>query len=144
MKNLNVINLLLLALFVALSSCLDRSSASVDDHALTQSIDVRTDKTPYVRQHLEELFERFQVEVYFAGHEHDLQYQTPENKYTHHIVRRAGSEVRPTSKLNYTQLAAFRNAFVAVSATTESMPIQFIDAKGKPLFKNEIEKNSNQ
>lgn len=100
----------------------------------------RLNKTKDVRGHLEKVLMKHQVDVYFAGHEHDLQHIKNPNYNTHHIVSGAGSEVRPTAMMEYSLFAKDIHGFVSASATKEQLLIQFIDYKGRLLHQYSIEK----
>jgi predicted phosphodiesterase len=95
-------------------------------------------ETEDIRQSFESLFEKYKVDVYFAGHEHDLQHQKPKN--VHYFVSGAGSEVRPTGKAPYTQFSQSTHGFMAVSLTEKQLLIQVIDFKGKIIYKTDISK----
>ncbi len=98
----------------------------------------RKDRPNNVKKHLEYLFEKYRVNAYFAGHEHDLQYQKPQNVKTHHFVSGAGSQVRPTSYANYTKFAKSIQGFMIVSLTEKEMFVQIVDWKGRIIYKTSI------
>ena len=100
----------------------------------------RKEDTSYSRWHLEDIFEENKVDAYFAGHEHDLQHQKPENKYTHHFVSGAGSEIRPTGKMDFTRFSQSIQGFMAVSVKTDQMLVQVIDYEGNMIYKTIITK----
>ncbi|UXX77935.1 metallophosphoesterase [Reichenbachiella carrageenanivorans] len=100
----------------------------------------RLNDTQNVRGHLEKVLKKHEVDVYFAGHEHDLQHiQNPSYK-THHIISGAGSEVRPTAKMEYSLFAASIQGFVAASATREQLLLQFISYEGEVIYRYNIKK----
>ncbi len=101
----------------------------------------RKEDTPFVRNHLEPLLEKYKVDAYFAGHEHDLQHQKPENVFTHHFVSGAGAETRPTGKLPFTKFSNAESGFMAVSLLQHKMLIQVINWKGEILYQTEINNN---
>jgi hypothetical protein len=90
----------------------------------------RVDDVNYVRNHLEPLFDKYEVDVYIAGHEHDLQHIKLENHPTHHLVSGAGSEVRPTGYLESTVFAKSIQGFLVVGLKAEGIDIQFVDLHG--------------
>lgn len=100
----------------------------------------RIEATSDVRSHLEPLLTRNNVDVYFAGHEHDMQYIKPKGKL-HHFISGAGSEVRPTGMLDFSKYAISEHGFMAVSVTKDKMLVQVIDYKGNVLQKTVINKN---
>jgi 3',5'-cyclic AMP phosphodiesterase CpdA len=86
------------------------------------------------------VFEKHKVDVYFAGHEHDLQHQQPKGKVTNHFVSGAGSETRPTNKAEMTKFSASSHGFMAVTLQAEQLLVQVIDDKGRILYKTVIKK----
>ncbi len=100
----------------------------------------RVDDEAYVRNHLEPLFEKHKVDMYFAGHEHDLQHQKPADVYTNHFVSGAGSEVRPTGKTDFTKFAESQPGFMSASLTANSCLIQAINEKGQVIYKTELKR----
>lgn len=86
------------------------------------------------------LFEKHKIDVYFAGHEHDLQHQQPKGKTVNHFVSGAGSEKRPTGKAEMTKFSASAHGFMAVSLQADNLLIQVIDEQGKILYKTTITK----
>ncbi|MEP2026838.1 MAG: metallophosphoesterase [Reichenbachiella sp.] len=100
----------------------------------------RIEDTQDMRGHLEKVLQKHEVDVYFAGHEHDLQHiQNPAYK-THHIISGAGSEVRPTGKMEYSLFAASQHGFTTASATKEQLLFQFINHEGEVIYKYSIKK----
>lgn len=57
----------------------------------------RANDVSFIRNHLEPILEKYKVDASFTGNEHDLQYQKPKDKHTHHFVSGAGSDVRPAN-----------------------------------------------
>lgn len=88
---------------------------------------------------LEPLFKKYNVDVYFCGHEHDLQHLKPEGK-THYVVSGAGSELRETSYLPISKFAASVQGFCAASVTSNELLLQMIDYKGNVIYKTTITK----
>jgi len=94
----------------------------------------RVDDKSYVRTHIESILTKHKVDIYFAGHEHDLQYIKPTSQPTHHIISGAGSEVRPVGNMEYTKFAKSVQGFVMSTITADSIHHQFIDYKGNLLY----------
>lgn len=99
----------------------------------------RVDEPNYTRSHLEKIFVKHNVDVYFAGHEHDLQYIKPEGA-THYFVSGSGSEVRPTGKLPISKFAESIQGFMAVSVLKKQMSVQVVDYLGNLIYKITITK----
>lgn len=94
----------------------------------------RRDDISYMRQHTEDKLDNHGVQVYFCGHEHDLQHIAPEGHRTHHFVSGAGAEVRPTGEIEGTRFAKSETGFLIVSMTSEEMLVQAVNWKGEVLY----------
>lgn len=100
----------------------------------------RLNATKDIRNALDPILNRHNVDIYFAGHEHDLQYIKPEGK-THHFISGAGSEVRKTGLIEgMSKFAASIQGFMAVTITKTKMLIQVIDYKGNIIYITSIVK----
>jgi len=87
------------------------------------------------------ILEKNNVQVYFAGHEHDLQYQKPTNSSVHYLVSGSGSEVRPnTPDPQMTRFAQAISGFMAASIHGDIMKVHIIDYQGNTLYQTEISK----
>lgn len=100
----------------------------------------RLGETDQIKNSLEPIFKKNKVDIYFAGHEHDLQYIKPEGS-VHHFISGAGSEVRPTGMMNTSQFAASVQGFMAVSISHKKMLVQVINYKGEVIYTKEITKD---
>jgi predicted phosphodiesterase len=100
----------------------------------------RLGKTECMQKALEYIFEKYKVDAYFAGHEHDLQIQQLPQKHTLHLISGAGSEVRPTGKQAYTLFAESIPGFMAVAVAEGALEIQVVGMEGKVLFRHEVKK----
>ncbi len=81
---------------------------------------------------LNPLIEKHGVDVYFCGHEHDLQHLKPPGK-THYIISGAGSAVRETGTGPETIFSASVSGFALVRLTAEGMNLYFIDYEGNVI-----------
>jgi len=77
--------------------------------------------------------EKYKVDLYLAGHEHDLQHQKPEGTVDY-IVSGAGSSTRPTSKKEMTKFAEAVSGFAAFTCTSDSLTTYFINYKGDNIY----------
>lgn len=102
----------------------------------------RNGETDDLKNHLEKVLHRHKIDLYLAGHEHDLQYIKPAGP-THHIISGAGSEVRPTGMLPSSVYAESIQGFVALSATKQKLVFQMIDYQGNLLYKGDISRQEN-
>jgi tartrate-resistant acid phosphatase type 5 len=99
---------------------------------------VRRDKMLEVKKAFLPIFEKHKVNVYFSGHEHDLQHQKPAG-FTHYFVSGAGSEIRPVTKDSLqTKFAISDHGFMTVNLYKDSMNLKAINYLGKELYKTLI------
>ncbi|MBV6644877.1 MAG: metallophosphoesterase [Cyclobacteriaceae bacterium] len=85
------------------------------------------------------IFEKHQVQVYFNGHEHDMQHLKPPGK-THYVISGSGSKTRETGKGPYTRFSGSRLGFVYVRLTSKEMLIQYVDNAGEVLHEASVKK----
>lgn len=101
---------------------------------------VRREKMLDVRSAFLHIFEKHKVDVYFAGHEHDLQHQKPEG-YTHYFVSGAGSEIRPvTQDAKQTKFAISDQGFMSVQLKKDTLDLQIINYLGQQLYQAKLSK----
>lgn len=86
-----------------------------------------------VRASLEPLFIKNNVDVYFCGHEHDLQHLKSSKGVTHYLLSGAGSDLRPTGMITESQFAASIQGFMSVTVTKKSLVINVVDYMGNIL-----------
>jgi acid phosphatase len=89
--------------------------------------------TPYIVEHILPLLEKYKVQAYFNGHDHDLQ----------HLQAGAvnlfcsGGGSRPRAQLNdlpQTKFAKGCSGFAAVTLQKDKMDVQLVDGKGTTLY----------
>lgn len=101
---------------------------------------VRRDKMLDVRKAILPVFQKHKVNIYFAGHEHDLQHQKPQG-FTHYFVSGAGSEIRPVTKDTLqTKFAVSDHGFMSVQLQKDTVYLRVINYLGKELYKTSISK----
>jgi tartrate-resistant acid phosphatase type 5 len=89
---------------------------------------------------LKSIFDKYKVDAYICGHEHNLQYIKPEGA-THYFVTGAGSETTPA--ILYPGIGKFAqsiNGFMLFSVEPKQMQVQIIDLNGNVLDKEVIRK----
>ena len=101
----------------------------------------RKNRKSFVKDHLEPLFEKHKVDLYFAGHEHDLQHLKPKDVTTHHFISGAGSEVRASSYGIHSKFADSGPGFIIASALDKVILLQFVNWKGEVIYSTEILKD---
>jgi len=97
--------------------------------------------TPYIVEHVLPLLEKYKVQAYFNGHDHDLQ----------HLQAGAvnlfcsGGGSRPRAKLTDTPQTKFAkgcSGFAAVSLQADKMDVQLVDDKGNKLYAFAVPQNA--
>ncbi len=128
-----------------LDSTLQNTSAEwkiVIGHHPLFTTGVRRNKMLEIRKALQPLFEKHKVNVYFAGHEHDLQHQKPKG-FTHYFVSGAGSEIRPvTWDSSQTKMALSTHGFMHVQLQKDSLKVNVVNYLNKLLYTTSINKSS--
>jgi acid phosphatase len=96
--------------------------------------------TPYIVEHILPLLEKYRVQAYFNGHDHDLQ----------HLQAGAvnlfcsGGGSKPRTKLTdtpHTKFAKGCSGFAAVSLQNDKMNVQMVDDKGNQLYASGVPQN---
>lgn len=88
--------------------------------------------SPELIQNLLPLLEQYKVQVYFNGHDHDLQHLAAGD--LNFIDSGAGSRVRPTKDTPHTKFALSSSGFTTVSLQADRMDIRMIDNLGKTVY----------
>lgn len=99
----------------------------------------RKGKTSDMINRFHHVFDAYNIDAYFAGHEHDLQHHD-DGSGVQYFVSGAGSEVRKTGKMEYTKFAQAVGGFALVTATRASLVVRFVDAQGNVLYSTTIQK----
>ncbi len=86
-----------------------------------------------VRASLEPVFAKNKVDVYFCGHEHDLQHLKAADKPTHYFLSGTGSDIRSTGIISETLFAESIQGFMSVSIKRESLDVKVVDYKGNVI-----------
>ncbi len=80
------------------------------------------------------LLDRYGVQVYLNGHDHDLQYlKAPEDSFIC-VISGAGGGARNTSYGKNTRFAATNGGFVYLAATKSVLHLEFYNAESEALF----------
>lgn len=96
--------------------------------------------TKEMKDRFQNIFEKYGVDAYICGHEHNLQYIKPAGK-THYFITGSGSELTPTIlHPDGGKFAISDNGFMAFSLTTNKMLVQIINKEGKILYTDSINK----
>lgn len=86
------------------------------------------------------LFDKYKVDAYLCGHEHDLQVIKPKGRYTTQFLSGSACEIRPTGNREGTLFAASEPGFMAFSVTDKKLVVQAVNEKGKIIYSTEINK----
>lgn len=84
------------------------------------------------------LFERYGVQAYFAGHDHNLQHHRPEGSPIDYFVSGAGSLLREVIQTDNTLFAVKKAGFMAASMTANRMVVHAYDEDGGLLYRAEV------
>jgi len=95
--------------------------------------------TKAIRGSLKPLFDKYEVDVYLAGHEHSLQHLMAAGK-TNHFISGAASEKTPVKLGDGGRMAASEYGFMLFSITGKELLVQIIDDTGKIIYITTINK----
>ena len=82
------------------------------------------------------LLQKYKVQAWFNGHDHDLQHLVAEN--LNMFCSGAGSKVRPTKKTAFTKFAKTCSGFTTVSLQPDRMLVRMTDNLGQLLYKTNV------
>lgn len=89
---------------------------------------------------LEPLLEKHKVDMYIAGHDHDIQYLKKSGSTVNYFISGAGSKLRETGSMEYTLYAKSINGFLGVTVSADNIKAGFVDYNGNNLYDVEITK----
>lgn len=88
--------------------------------------------TPFIVEHILPLMVKYGVQVYFNGHDHDLQHLQAGK--VNLFCSGAGSKVRPTGMNSHSKFAKSCSGFTAVALGADKMDVRMIDDTGKLVY----------
>lgn len=94
--------------------------------------------TPELIDDLKPLLEKYNVNLYLAGHDHDMQHLRETGSNVNYFVSGAGSQLRTAGKISSTLFSQSSNGFLAVSITNAGISASFISTEGKVLYEATI------
>ena len=82
------------------------------------------------------LLQRYGVQAYISGHDHDLQHIAVDG--IHYLISGGGSAPRQVTWIEGTLFAAPSSGFMATCLTSKKMTVEFVAADGRSLYSNAI------
>lgn len=99
-------------------------------------------ETEEIRVLLEPIFQKYKVDAYFCGHEHDLQIIQSKGNRTVQYLSGAGSAIRPSGEREGTKFAVSDGGFMTASVTGDRLRVSVVNADGKVLYTYDQEKKN--
>jgi acid phosphatase len=96
--------------------------------------------TPYLIKHILPLLEKYKVQAWFNGHDHDLQHLQVGK--LNMFCSGAGSKVRPTKNTPHTKFAKSCSGFTAVALSAGKLDVRMIDDHGQLLYTTSVPQTS--
>jgi predicted MPP superfamily phosphohydrolase len=81
------------------------------------------------------LLEKYKVQAYFCGHDHDFQHLHEKGHMLDYIVTGTGGEIRPNSMNEMSVFSRSEPGFSVISLRSDSMKICFVGTKGNIIYK---------
>jgi len=101
---------------------------------------IKSPETLQFRESMKGIFDKYNVDAYICGHEHQLEYIKPEGK-THYFISGSGSEVREVKgQLPESRFKASDHGFTGFSVTKKKVNVFMINWEGKIIY-NQLLKN---
>ena len=90
--------------------------------------------TPELISDLKPILEKYKVQAYFCGHDHNLQHLKVNGEPIHYFVSGSGSRTRKAGKSEHTIFSKRVSGFASVVLDAEKMEVKFIDYKGRNIY----------
>src|SRR5262249_11554824 len=100
----------------------------------------RKGKTQNMINSFQGIYEKYKVDIYLCGHEHQLEYDEPEGLHFRQFISGAGAESTPVTSAPYAKFTLQQYGFLTVSLTDTKLLAQFISYKGEILYTTTITK----
>ncbi len=94
--------------------------------------------TPELKRQLKPLLEKYGVQAYFCGHDHNLQHLKPQAATVNYFVSGGGSQTRKTGSNEHTLFSSSNAGFAAVWIRGAQMTVRFIDYTGRQLYSTSL------
>ena len=129
-------------MLVWLEQSLEASTAFwkiVVGHHMIRSYGVYGDQRFMINK-VKPILDHYKVDMYLSGHDHDLQLIKHPDDTFHQAISGAGGGSRDTSWGGYSLFSETNGGFAAITASSSSLYIEFINRHGELLFGHAIEK----
>ena len=90
--------------------------------------------TPELISKFKPLFDKYNVDFYFCGHDHDMQHLRPSGSKVDYIVTGSGGEPRPCAKDANSIFSASDPGFTLISISGKELNLYFINTKGQIVY----------
>jgi tartrate-resistant acid phosphatase type 5 len=90
--------------------------------------------TPELIKKFKPLFDKYNVDFYFCGHDHDMQHLKPVGSKVDYIVTGSGGEVRKTGKDANSIFSLSESGFTLISINGKELTLYFINTKGQIVY----------
>jgi len=100
----------------------------------------RKGKTGDMIDAFQDVFEKYKVDAYFCGHEHQLEVDQAEGFHFYEFISGAGSESTAVTSAPFAKFTVSDHGFLTASVTNNEMLVQYINAEGKILYSTIIKK----
>lgn len=90
--------------------------------------------SPILIERLKPMLEKYAIQAYFCGHDHDLQHQQPKESTVEYFVSGAGSELRPSSSYQHTLFAQSTAGFILAAIADNTLYVYFIDEDSNIIY----------
>jgi tartrate-resistant acid phosphatase type 5 len=99
---------------------------------------IKSPETFQFRKSIKGILDKYKVDAYICGHEHQLEYIKPEG-YTQYFISGSGSEARSVKgNLPESKFKASDHGFMVFSVTAQKIKVQVINWEGKILYQQLI------
>ena len=93
--------------------------------------------TRAVRYSLKGILDKYNVDAYLCGHDHNLQHLTPSGP-TQYFISGAAAEFTPVDTLPFSKLALADYGFMTFSVGPKNLNVQVINQYGKVVYRTEM------
>ena len=90
--------------------------------------------TPEMIERVKPLFEKYHVQLYICGHDHDIQHLREKGKNVDYFVTGTGGELRENSSNELSIYSASIPGFSLVSFKADSLKYNFVNTKGEIVY----------